>query len=194
MWIFTKLGFFSATLAEAEDDSGRFPKLWGGQRQMIEFFNGPTLKIRARLREDLERLLDFMKQEMRDSAITAYIDPKYPHTFIKIQEDAKADYRFRVFMPRDIWEKVVSALVKGIDYGNFKGATHGDPERDRAYMGVWGAMHALQEKRHPRPRRVEFFGDADFFDPFREGEPIIPDEPEVKAAKRGRGRGGKGKS
>jgi hypothetical protein len=39
----------------------------------------------------------------------------------------------------------VAGLVNEIDYDKFKKAAHGNPVRDRAYMGCWSAMHAAQQ-------------------------------------------------
>ncbi len=107
MWIFTPLGFFSVV----------------GHRDRPD-----TLLVRARCREDLERL--------RDRHLPG----------IELHENAGSDYRWRAFVARREWETAAAALAAGIDYPNFKEAVADRQGRDRAalYHDVWAVMYRLQ--------------------------------------------------
>ena len=62
-------------------------------------------------------------------------------------EDLHADYRYRVVCPKGAFAELVAELVGEIDYDNFKSAVHGNPVRDRAYMGCWSAMNQAQHAK-----------------------------------------------
>lgn len=47
-----------------------------------------------------------------------------------------ADYRFRVIMPRIDVGVMLSLMIGGIDYSNYKGHIV-DPERHDALLGIW---------------------------------------------------------
>ncbi|MDP6630921.1 MAG: hypothetical protein QGH29_08100 [Kiritimatiellia bacterium] len=59
-------------------------------------------------------------------------------------EDLHADYRYRAVCPKEAFSELLAEMVNEIDYDNFKSAVHGNPVRDRAYMGCWSAMYAAQ--------------------------------------------------
>lgn len=64
-----------------------------------------------------------------------------------IQETPEADYAFRVFVPRKEALAVMAALLKGIDYPNFKSSIAQNPEQRHklsAYHEIWGIMHQFQ--------------------------------------------------
>jgi hypothetical protein len=110
MWLLTSIGFFSV-VADAS--------------------NPDTLKVRARVRADLEALRD---QHLPD---------------IEILETDHTDYRFRAFVQRDEWTHAAYALAAEIDYPNFKNAVaerHGYA-RARVYSNVWSLLRELQ-RRH----------------------------------------------
>ena len=78
----------------------------------------------------------------------------------------EADYAFRVTVPRALWVAYVRHTANDLlDYTNFKAAVHGEPDRDRALLRVWQAMHDLQEDRIEDKldavRRAFGGGDAD---------------------------------
>ncbi len=56
-----------------------------------------------------------------------------------------ADYAWRVEVTRDEWQAAMRVLVGEITYPNFKSAVH-DPAHHDAYMKVWGAMLALDDR------------------------------------------------
>jgi hypothetical protein len=41
--------------------------------------------------------------------------------------------------------QAIFQIVSSIDYGNFKEAVHGEPDRDVAYMQVWSVMNGFQQ-------------------------------------------------
>jgi len=86
--------------------------------------------VRARARHDLENLCEMGR-----------LDPEV------IQgPDPAADYRWRVFIDRDQWQRLVGLMVADIDYPNSKhavGARH--LKRAHVYSDVWLTMLQIQE-------------------------------------------------
>jgi hypothetical protein len=111
MWLFTTQGFFSVV---------RHTHLPG------------HLLIRARLREDIERLASLLAKETGRPFVPMVL--------------SEADYRYRLEVPRADFARAAIRLVEEIDYPNFKLAVHGEPARDRAYGRVWSVMAELQEE------------------------------------------------
>ena len=104
MWIFNKDGFFSAV--EHRDDPDQ-------------------LMVRARCREDIERLAKSLGAEV-------------VHT-------PNADYAYRITVSKAAFADYMRDAVMDLDYSNFKDACAGHGTRSRAYMDVWSAMRRLQE-------------------------------------------------
>ena len=111
MWLYTKLGFVS--VVQHRDDP-------------------ETLLIRARFKEDIEKLAEVMG-EATDK----------PTSW---RETPDADYRYRLTCPREVFQAIIMWLVSTIDYTNFKNAVHGNPVRDDSYMRCWMAMNNAQKK------------------------------------------------
>jgi|APSaa5957512622_1039677.scaffolds.fasta_scaffold29158_3 hypothetical protein len=88
------------------------------------------LLVRSRFEEDIAAVCERM------GAAGVTVEPF---------EDRHADYRYRVVCPKEVFAKLVADWVGEIDYDNYKSAVHGNPVRDRAYMGCWSAMHAAQQ-------------------------------------------------
>ena len=112
MWIFCKCGFFSAVQHRDKPD---------------------TLLVRGRFGGDLERLLDRLSPEERESCSS-------------VTESPNADYLYRMEIPKHIFAKAVGEIADEIDYGNFKDSVHegyGSP-RDAAYMGCWSELRTGQ--------------------------------------------------
>lgn len=109
MWIFTRQGFFSAV----HDD----------------YCNEGEIMVRARIIDDLERLLE-------KTGIEADI--------LVIRN---ADYRFMVKLSVEQWTDYVAGEAASIDYPNFKNAIIAKSEHERAsaYMRCWEAMYQFQE-------------------------------------------------
>jgi hypothetical protein len=112
MWLVTTFGFFSVV-----------QKPWDKQSQ--------TLTVRARAREDLEKL--------RASYLAALGE---------VREDDSADYRFRAQAPADQVALACAQAVRDIDYDNFQSAIlerHGW-KRERIYHDAWHAFLAIQQR------------------------------------------------
>lgn len=110
MWVFTKDCFFSAV-------RDRFTKR--GQ-----------VMVRARCRDDLERLAESLRLEA------------------EILELEDADYRFRMQVPMKRWGHYLRQTGEAIDYPNFKHTVRvDDPQRTRAYMGCWDALRRWQHEQ-----------------------------------------------
>lgn len=115
MWIMTERGFYSV-VAHRENP-----------RQVL---------VRARVREDLERLLEMMEA------------PAFPVVNqLEIQSTPAADYPYRVYMPRLIWEEMAVRLAAEIDYPNFKDrVAKTDSDKLGAYHEVWAGLQQLEKE------------------------------------------------
>jgi hypothetical protein len=113
MWLFTRAGYFSI----AQDA------------------NPDYVMVRARRREDLERLVD----------IDAGLDAKVMPQRSDIEETRQSDYRYRLRITKGTLGAIVYRMVCGIDYKHFKEVTASDPGRDAIYEKVWQEMRALQQ-------------------------------------------------
>jgi hypothetical protein len=110
MWIINQDGFYSAVKKDCGKDE---------------------LLVRARLKEDLERL-------------AAKLD--IPAS--KIVETPKADYRYRLVANAKAFSQYLADEALAIDYDNFKASlphnTTADIKRSKAYISVWSALYELQ--------------------------------------------------
>ena len=106
-WYFLKDGFFSAV-----------------QNQHC---TANEVMVRARLREDIERL----------AAAT-----NTPAESVMATPDA--DYAYRLKLSKHVWADYVYHAGLDIDYPNFKAAC-AKGARGHAYAQVWAAMYDLQE-------------------------------------------------
>ena len=113
MWIFTKHGFYSATLSTTTRGH---------------------IQVRARTKEHLQRLMDALPDELKQS---------------KIIETPNADYRWRIVMTPSKWTVCMMKLSEDIDYSNFKNACKAHGLDTYPHHQVWHIMHSLQldEKR-----------------------------------------------
>ena len=105
----TTLGFFSVVQSRGDAD---------------------TLLVRARVREDLERLRDAHLPDL------------------EILEHHGTDYRFRAIVPRAQWVWAATAMAAEVDYDNFKNAVaqRQGLVRARIYGRVWHELHELQRR------------------------------------------------
>jgi hypothetical protein len=120
MWIFSKTGFVS--IVKHRSMAGH-------------------VMVRARVYEDLRNFLDVAEEVLH------YAEDRSKTGIFDIHELGGSDYRFRVVMLQRDAATVVGHMLESIDYDNFKNATHGEQDRDRAYMEVWSAMNRLQDWR-----------------------------------------------
>ena len=129
MWLFTKYGFFSVT--NARKDKGRAGAPTDPDR----------LQVRARSRKHLELLVE------RFAALSG-------PDISDIIETPKADYLFRLIVPRGVWAEVAGALAMEIAYPNFKNECVKREELEDEYIStlheVWGAANDLQGRLHGR--------------------------------------------
>ena len=104
MWLFTEVGFFSAVRKQSDLDS---------------------IKVRARVGEDLENFVD-----------------KYCGGDLEIIETPHRDYPYRVFMDKATFANVLLKLALDINYTNFKNHVKHVEGVDRAslYSKVWNVM------------------------------------------------------
>lgn len=118
MWIHTKDGFFSVTTNQRDE-------------------TGQTLMVRARVRGDLDKLLERVLA----------IKPPFFHQGMlpKIIETKTSDYRYRVILARTVWAEYLVEMTDDLDYTNVKGTlARGDKPRANAMMACWSAMADLQ--------------------------------------------------
>jgi hypothetical protein len=93
-----------------------------------------TLTVRARVRADLEGFIEVANEGFHQTRVT------------DIVEDPKADYRFRIRLPRTVVDATLVRLAERIDYDNFKDAvsTRQGHERAATYSRVWSDLLQLQ--------------------------------------------------
>lgn len=133
MWIFTPIGFYS--VVEHREDPG-------------------SVLVRARVREDLERLQEAIRAlaegRLAEGRLAAgrLGGPPCP----ELLETPEADYRYRITIPRPLWAELAHALAGAIDYPNFKDevARRQGPRRAEHYGRVWEIMYDLQLEAHGR--------------------------------------------
>lgn len=66
----------------------------------------------------------------------------------------RADYAWRLELPKKQWAEFLAKEAQAIDYDNFKDSVHGETrERDLAYMGCWSALRKAQQDLVPFWRR-----------------------------------------
>lgn len=82
-----------------------------------------TLTVRARIRGDIEAV--------------------FPQA--NVVANKGTDYKYRARVPRQVVAQVLHDQVMGLHWGNFKGAVK-NHERHDAYMNVWRAMYAVQDR------------------------------------------------
>lgn len=82
-----------------------------------------TLTVRARIKGD--------------------IDAVFPHA--TVEPNKGTDYKYRARVPRQAVAQVLHDQVMGLNWGNFKSAVKNRKRHD-AYMDVWSAMHAVQDR------------------------------------------------
>lgn len=95
--------------------------------------------VRARFEEDIRGLCSLVRE----------IDGTEPTP----KKTPARDYLWRISIGNITWGRVLARLAEEIEYTNFKGAIHGDPVRDRAYLRCWTAMRDAQDEAQQNPGR-----------------------------------------
>jgi hypothetical protein len=99
-----------------------------------------SLTVRARVRSDLD---DLRGRYLPELSATEF--------------NARADYSYRGYAPREAVQRAMSAIAADIDYDNFKseiGRVQGE-QREVVYHGVWSALPRLQAR--PIPEGIPTF-------------------------------------
>lgn len=107
MWICSQLGFFSIVR------------------------KGGTYHVRARVRGDLENLLE-----------AAGLD-------LEIHQSPDADYRWRILVTESQLATLMATFGDSVDYPNFKSRIHSRPDQvDKApaYGNLWADLYQLQNR------------------------------------------------
>lgn len=126
VWITSRFGFFSAVCARK--DTGK--KSVKGAKVELDY---GRVMLRARRREHLVKL---------HLAFPSWVPA--PGT---IYESEKSDYRFRVFVEREKFVRLMTELALDVDYGNFKDKCKdsGADEIDQKFLSaVWGVGYRMQ--------------------------------------------------
>lgn len=82
-----------------------------------------VLTVRARIKGDIESV--------------------FPQA--KVEVNQGTDYKYRARVPRAAVAQVLHDQVMNLDWSNFKGAVKAKKRHD-AYMNVWSAMYAVQDR------------------------------------------------
>ena len=122
MWLFTQYGFFS-TVCAREGDGSRSNAVDEGR-----------VMVRARLRGHLEALKSRFPEEFEG---------------LEIMETPETDYRYRLFVDKAVWVRVLKLLGEELDYDNFKSKVARNlaavgGEYERSLHDVWDTMQRLQ--------------------------------------------------
>jgi hypothetical protein len=132
MWIFTQDGFFSAVKARPDDPRNTL--------------GDDALAVRARRKQHL-----------------ANLKARFPQLIgkVKVHKSTNSDYRWRIFVKREVWATVVAEIVRGLNYGNFKSsipAVPGAAEYRNRLHDVWDVMYGLQlsEPGEQRPPATSY--------------------------------------
>lgn len=141
MWIFSIHGFFSAVSAR-EGKSG-YGKV-----------DATRIMVRARVRAHLERLASVYPEQLAGR---------------EILESPGNDYRWRVFMPKEVWAQVMASLALDTDYDNFKSeAGRQWPKDDAGYVhmlhGIWSRHADMQT--NGAGKKVGAYSTKESYDPY----------------------------
>lgn len=93
--------------------------------------NKNELLVRSRSKVDIDKLQKLLKTKYQFSG--------------EVIDTPKADYAYRMIVPREIFASFMSSAVMELDYDNFKNTIRGkDYQRHDAYMKCWEAMYEWQ--------------------------------------------------
>lgn len=127
MWVFTPLGFLSATLTNPS------------YKELPKEQQHGHIMVRARVKGDLHRLVRLHQEHNLGKRPAILALPKH-------------DYPYRVVVPHREWTLLVTLLADMIDYSNFKNAVEAQAEtqlegqaRHDLYLRVWSVMNRAEE-------------------------------------------------
>lgn len=127
MWLFTKVGFFSAVQCgvETPHESRQFPKLKTGESAT------DYLSIRARIGGDLELLRKAYAPELGPTV-----------------ELPGRDYPYRAYISKEKFAEAMVRATLDTDYGNFKDMITREFGRARhdLYAKVWSVMYGSEDE------------------------------------------------
>lgn len=131
MWIASVHGFFSVACARQGNGAKGNPP------------DPNRLMVRARVKSHLNALKERFPKELGGC---------------KMHESPFADYRYRIFVSKEVWKEVAAKLVEEIDYDNFKDAValkQGNEDASYAFAlhKTWAVMQRLQH-RESRPGKA----------------------------------------
>lgn len=135
MWLFTRIGFFSATCARK--DARNYSSPVTPHRVMVRVRDVEHLK-------NLQAFIAAKKDALSPETVEAFMDAK-----IKVTRNT--DYIARVFVPKTAWAEVLHELTLDTDYDNFKNSVMrkmGACDYEHALHQVWSTMYRVQEKAH----------------------------------------------
>lgn len=89
------------------------------------------LLVRTRCKDDIDTLHKQLKEKYQFSS--------------EIIESPKADYAYRMIIPREIFALFIASAILNLNYDNFKNTIQGkDYQRHDAYLRCWEAMYEWQ--------------------------------------------------
>lgn len=89
--------------------------------------NRDELLVRTRSKVDIDKLQKLLKEKYKFDG--------------EVIDSPKADYAYRMMVPREIFASFISSAAMELDYDNFKNTISGkDYQRHHAYMRCWEAM------------------------------------------------------
>lgn len=127
MWIATTIGFYSIVQKEHHDDSD-------GKKLFV---------IRARTKDDLQRLVDLIQPKLKLYAGDTPVK-------LKIYEYEKSDYQYRIYLDtEEDLATTLATLAEKVTYPNFKDEIAEIPhQQDKApaYANLWLKLFLLTHK------------------------------------------------
>lgn len=130
MWIASKHGWFSIVNKSTK-----------GADTMVEMATVASIKIRARSRRDLDKLISFAKAK----------DPRRAQTFgldqIEIEDTTSKDYCCQASVTAIQLSAIMEHIALDVDYPNFKemiGDTPDQADKQSYYHDIWGIMFRYQ--------------------------------------------------
>lgn len=95
--------------------------------------NKDELLVRTRSKVDIDKLQNLLKEKYQFDG--------------EVIDSPKADYAYRMTVPRETFASFMASIAMQMDYDNFKNTIRrGDYKRHEAYMRCWEAMYEWQRE------------------------------------------------